>query len=291
MTGFNYVLTEQDGLGATITAFNPDAESPLVSANSAHPHFEDIVAGVKAGDPAVWGLFNVADGVMSKLRKVSDRVSWNGSEVLFDGDPIDSTLADQLSRAIREGKTANYVALAAFWEKLESNPEPHSKEQAYKFLASHQFQITADGDVVGFKGVRKLPDGRYTSIALSQVRGKPSAWVDGKAEPEMSVVTQHIGATVSMPRSEVVHDPHKHCARGLHVSTQSYARSYGDTVVEVQFNPAKLVSVPNDSGEKVRVHEYTIRREALTADNYGQSTVLVESADTVGWVGDVGAKV
>lgn len=291
MTAFNYVLTEQDGLGATITAFNPEAEQPLVTANSAHPHFEDIVAGVKAGDPNVWGLFNVADGVMSKLRKVSDRVSWNGSEVLFDGDPIDSTLADQLARAIREGKTANYVALAAFWEKLESNPVQHSKEQAYKFLASHQFQITADGDVVGFKGVHNDGKGGYRSGWSSQVRGKPSAWVDGVAEPELSTVRNPIGATVSMPRSEVVHDPKVHCARGLHVSTQDYARSYGDVVLEVQFNPAKLVSVPNDSGQKVRVHEYTIRRVALSSDNYGESTVLVESPDTVAWAGDVGTKV
>jgi hypothetical protein len=292
MTAFSYVLTNQDGLGATITAFNPDAEQPLVTANSAHPHFDEIVAGIQAGDPAVWDLFNVAEGMIAKFSKVTDRVSWNGSEVLFDGDPIHSVLADQLSRAIREGKTANYLALARFWERLQANPNDHSREQAYRFLAASAFQITADGLVVGFKGVTDNGDGTYSSTATSQVAGRPSAYVNGQPLPAMSKVKQRIGDEVSMPRSEVVHDPAKSCDRGLHVATYNYAKSYG-TVMEVHVDPADIVSVPNGEDEKVRACRYKVAGLARDLDSYGQSTVLQsESAvAAAGWQGDVGYKV
>lgn len=294
MTTFAFpaVLTTQDSR-STITAYDADSEQPVKTADSAHPHFEAIVQGLKDGDPAVWDLFDVAGGVMRKLRKITDRFSWNGAEVLFDGDVLHETLADQMNRAIEEGlPMPTVIALARFYEKLQANPVEHSREQAYKFLASHQFQITGDGNVVGFKGVYRTDvPGVYRSGWSSRVAGVPSAWVDGVAEPELSTVRNPVGATVSMPRSEVVHDPSVHCARGLHVSTQSYARGYGEVVLEVEFDPGKLVSVPNDSGEKVRVHEYTIRRVALGDDNYGDSTVLVESDVAVGWAGDVGTKV
>ena len=101
-------LTEQDGLGATVVAWNSDPKSSraLYQADSSHPHFDDILAGLRSGDPEVWGLFDIVGGVMAKLRTVTERISWNGAEVLVDGDPIHSTLSDQLARAIQVGRVA-----------------------------------------------------------------------------------------------------------------------------------------------------------------------------------------
>lgn len=275
-------LTTQDGK-STIVAFNATDDQPVKTADHHHPHFEAIVQGLKDGDPEVWDLFDVVGGVMKKLRKITDRFSWSGEELLYDGDPLHNALADQMSRAIREGLShETVVALGRFYENLQANPVEHSREQAYDFLAAHQFQITAEGNVIGFKGVYAQGDDSYLSWHSSEARGLPSAYVNGVPLPELERVKQSIGDVVSMPRSEVVHNPNQHCARGLHVATQDYAKGYGDTVMEVEFNPAKLVSVPGGAGgQKVRVHEYKVRR--IASDAYGTETVLVEGTASVGY--------
>lgn len=278
-------LTQGSGK-ASVTAFNALSSDPIYMADEYHPHWEEILEGLRVGDPEVWDLFDVASGVMARFQEVTDRVSYNGSDVLFDGDPIHSVLSEQLRRAIEDGNSDNYTALAKFWEKLESNPNDHSRAQAYEFLATHAFQITPDGDVVGYKGVRDNGNGSYSSTAKSMVHGKPSAFVNGKPEPELSYVTQKVGDVVSMPRSEVMHDPARSCERGLHVATHDYAQSYG-TVMEVHVNPRDIVSVPTvDRGEKVRVSKYKVARIAGQAPNQGP--VLRDETKTTRWVPDVG---
>lgn len=259
---FPVVLNEGDGK-AVVTAFNANSASPVFIADEFHPHWDAIIKGLREGDDNVWSLFDVAEGVVSRFKEITDRVSWNGSEILWDGSPVHSVLTEQLSRAIREGDARNYTAVAKFWEKLESNPNEHSRAQAYEFLAAHQFQITVDGDVVGYKGVTSVEGkpGVFRSTAKSQVAGKPSAYVNGVPQPELSYVEQKVGDIVTMPRDEVVHDPTQSCERGLHVATHSYAQSYGSrgAVLLVTMNPRDIVSVPDDArGEKVRVRRYEV---------------------------------
>lgn len=288
MSRFKFPASLSQGNGLeTITAFNAEAEDPVFVANSTHPRFKEIVSGLENGDPNVWELFDVAGGVMRRMHQVTDRVSWNGSEVLFDGDPIHTVLADQLGRVIESGNTDNYVALAKFWEKLESNPEPHSREQAYEFLAAHQFQITKDGDVVGYKGVSSDEGQGYLSSFSSSVEGKPSGYVNGNPVPQRSRIPQRVGDVVTMPRSEVAHDPSVACSRGLHVATRNYAQGYGNVVLEVHVNPMDIVSVPNDArGEKVRVCRYKVARVSQNNEDV-TGPVLEQSGEDV-WVGGVG---
>lgn len=279
------VTWPKDGV-ATLTAFNANAAEPIFMADAKHPHWDAILEGLQAGDDAVWSLFDVASGIMAQFEQITDRVSWNGSSVLWDGDPIHSILTDQLSRAIEDGNPENYTALAKFWEKLESNPNEHSREQAYDFLATHAFQITPEGDVVGYKGVARSGNkDEYYSGWASKVPGKPSAFVNGVAVPPLSYVPQKVSDVVTMPRSEVVHDPALACERGLHVATRSYAEGYG-IVLEVHVNPRDIVSVPTDGGgQKVRVCRYVVARVATESTPTGP--VLRESHDNV-WAGDVG---
>lgn len=291
MTEFKFpaVLNEGDsGTRAVLTAFNPESSTPVYIADEYHPHWSAILAGLRSGDPRVWALFDVATAVMSHFEAITDRVSYDGHNVLWDGDPVHSVLAEQLERAIRDGNPDNYRALALFWEKLESNPSDHSRKQAYDWLAAHKFQITPEGDIVGFKGVHRVGDDTYTSTARSQVRGKPSAYVNGKPQPELEVVTQKIGDIVTMPRSEVVHDPRESCRRGLHVATRGYAKSFGVAILEVHVNPRDIVSVPTDgSGEKVRACRYEVARVAVSESVMGTAPVLRENSQNV-WAGDVG---
>lgn len=290
MTALPHFYSSGMGGVAVINVFDKDAAQPIKTADSKHPHWAEIIALVEQGDESVFELFDVARGVMHKFHQVTDRVSWDGTNVLWDGDPVHSVLSDQLSRAIQDGDTRNYSALAKFWEKLESNPNAHSREQAYDFLAAHAFQITEDGDVVGFKGVTDNGDGTYSSWAASRVAGKPAAYVNGEALPPLVRVTQRVGDTVTMPRSEVVHDPNQACERGLHVATRDYAASYG-VVMEVHLNPRDICSVPSDAGgDKVRACRYVVAGVAQDESVYA-SPVLRKDTVTAGWQGDVGYRV
>lgn len=290
MTEFVFPASVTTGRGlATVTAFNVEAEEPVFVANENHPHWNAILDGLRQGNPEVWGLFDVATSVMRSFNQVTDRISWDGQDVLFDGDPIHSVLADQLVRAIQDGHPENYTALAKFWEKLESNPTEHSRQQAFDWLSCHQFQITPDGDVVGYKGVLDRRDGSYESAWASRVPDVPSAFVNGVPVPPLSRVPQKVGDVVTMPRSEVVHDPGQACERGLHVATRDYAGSYG-TVLEVHVNPRDIVSVPTDgNGAKVRACRYVVARVAV--EDTGDGPVLREFKTENVWAGDVGYKV
>lgn len=285
MNEFRFPATLSGGSGKqVVTAFNQDSNNPVYIADEFHPAFDQILEGLRTGDPNVWSLFEVGEGLVSKFKVVTERVSWNGHEVLWDGTPIHSVLAKQLERALKEGDERNYTAIAKFWEKLESNPDNNSRNQAYEFLACHQFQITDDGDVVGYKGVRDTGKGIYTSTWSSQVEGVPSGFVNGTPIPPLSTIPQKIGDVVTMPREQVSNDPNVLCSRGLHVSTQDYASSYGSKVLLVTFSPANICSVPNDAqGEKVRVWKYKVK--GLVPENNSGSVVLREEAAPQRWSG------
>jgi hypothetical protein len=276
-----------------VTAFRANAPEPIYTAHQSHPNFVKILDGLRRGDPSVWDLFDVAGGIMRRFQQVSERYSWNGSDVLFDGDPVDGPFADLLSRSLEEGNVENYTALAKFGEKVAQNPSEWSREQSFRFLSNHRFQITADGDVVAYKSVydtgRVDAQGRkvYESGYASKVKGKPSAFVNGVAVPELSKVPQSIGDVVTMPRSEVDEDPNRSCSRGLHVATVNYWGGFKPGVIEVHVNPRDFVAIPNAEDAKARVHRYYVSRVAVEPDS---STVLTD-APTYQWAGDVGYRV
>lgn len=287
---FRYV--QGDGV-ATVTAFDPSREQPILSANEYHPHFSTIVDLLQKGDTAAFGLFDVVNGVGYRLRQITERISYDGTDIRWDGDPVHTVLADQLKRALDAGES-NYEALARFWEKLESNPNDHSKKQAYRWLSTHDFKITPDGDVVGYKGVvgsDKGEESAFWSISSSNVPDAPSGYVNGVPVKPLSTIKQGIGDVVTMPRSEVKHDPNVHCHRGLHVGDWSYARSFArGAVLEVHVNPRDIVSVPNDAGyRKVRVCKYKVVR--VVTEEYKGGPIIKPAEVQESWGGDVSYKV
>jgi hypothetical protein len=289
MTGFPYDLVT-GGTVDTLVAFNANSASPLTKPiNSLHPNFDQILAGLRAGDPAVWDLFSVVDGVMSRFVSISDRYSWNGHDILFDGDPIEGPLANLLTRCLETGKTDDLFAVARFGENLAHNPNEHSREQAFGWLARYDFQITNEGYVVGYKGLQTTDDPEvFTSTWSSKVYGKPSGFVNGVPVPPLSVIPQRVGDSVTLPRGEVLHDPSVACSRGLHAATESYARGYGGIVGVVLINPRDIVSVPH-SGAKMRTAGYVLVSTDAQAVPHDQSVLSTEA--TSSWQGDVGYRV
>jgi len=279
---------EANGRG-NIVVLGPNG---ILMADSFHPHWHAIVDAVERGDERAYELFDVKHGLGRRLEMLSDRVSYNGEDVLFDGNVINTVLSDQIRRAFASGEH-DYMPLVRFWEKLETNPNEHSKEQAYRWLSTHDFKITEDGDVVAYKGVILTTSGEYTSISNSQEPDKPSGYVDGVPVAPCSRVTQKIGSVVTMPREEVKHDPAIACHRGLHVGDWSYAHGFArGAVLEVHVNPRDIVSVPNDSSSrKVRVCRYKV--VSVVTEEYSGGPVLrpasvAEEWTEVGYAPDYG---
>jgi hypothetical protein len=263
-----------------IVVFNPSQEPPIFEADSNHPHWQAIMTGLKNNDTSIFELFDVQGGMVKRLKVLSDRVEYDGRNILFDGDVINSALADQILRFIQQG-VGDYAPLVRFWEKLASNPNEHSRDQLYRWLKTHDFTITDNGDIVGYKGVIPVLEDRLERFE-SVHAGK--AHVDGK---EISGrIPNNPGSIVTMPRSEVMHNPRIGCHTGLHVGTWAYAQNFGHgAVLEVHVNPRDIVSIPTDcSDAKMRCCKYKVVQK-LGKHYDGKA---VRPAEDYAWSGDVG---
>lgn len=248
MSQVHYMLCEYDDQ-AVVTAFIPGAERPL-TADSTHPNFDRIVAGLKADDPEVVELFDASEAVSARFENLSERVAVLNGHVYFDGDEVDNTITRQIVRFLEED-VADWEPLVNFMENVASNPQEHSREQLYRWLETRNFTITPEGNFVAYKGVR-VTDGVPRSINAGP------GIVNG--EKVTGHLDNSIGNIVEIARSYVNHDPSQGCSTGLHVGTFDYAHSFGGgNTLKVTVNPRDVVSVPTDCGDqKVRVCRYQV---------------------------------
>ena len=239
---------------------NEDGESNIVVfvagstpqvASQSHPNYDRIVEGALAGDDSIIELFDIAATAAQKFSRLSERVTTANGRLYLDGEEVDNALSAQVLRFMDEG-VEDYKPLVAFFENVQANPNEHSREQLYEWLSRRDFTITADGMIVGYKGVDPQDDGTFLSISSGK------AIVDG--EVVTGRIPTNLGSIIEMPRSEVEWDPTVGCHTGLHVGTFDYASSFGrGAVLEVHVNPRDVVSVPTDSdAAKVRCCRYNI---------------------------------
>lgn len=239
-----------NGDDQNIVVFVP-GQSPK-AAHSSHPMFDAIVAGARAGDPAIIDLFDVSKAVESKFLSLSDRITVRNGSVYIDGDEADGTIVRQIVRFLDQG-VDDWQPLVAFIENLLGNENEHSVGMLYDWLeANGDFAIDAEGYIIGYKGVADKGDGTFTSINSGRaiVNGVE---VSGR-------IPQTVGDVVTMPRSEVQHDPSVGCHTGLHVGTYEYARNFAQgALLLVRVNPRDVVSVPTDcSAQKMRCCKYEV---------------------------------
>lgn len=243
-----YKLFEDEN-GGNITVLSPDGD--LLAAADTHPHWNKIVAGARSDDESIFDLFDLQRTVEKNFRKVTERVSVRNGTIYLDGDPVDNALTKKAIDFLNAGEE-DYLPLIKFFEKIQANPNDHSREQAYEWLSRHGFALDDDGNVVAYKSVQDLGDGVFRSGSSGH------AIVNGVEVN--GYVKQSVGDVVEMPRSEVQHDPSQGCHTGLHVGNFRFATEFGlGTVVLVSIDPRDIVSVPTDSNwEKVRVCRYKI---------------------------------
>ena len=91
------------------------------------------------------------------------------------------------------------------------------------------------------------------------------------------------GSNPTMPRSDVDDNINNGCSKGLHVGTLEYADNWAGPdgrVMEVEFNPANMVSVPHDCEyAKLRVTEYKVIKECFDRKLLDDTTVYKTNTD------------
>lgn len=253
MSPYPYTIVVAGDGRRVLTALLPDLDPITVPGD--HPNFDRINLELDSGSLSADEIAELADlsiTIATKFCRLSERVSVANGRVYFDGDEAHGAIVNHILRSLDESE--DVTPLVAFMENVAANPTEHSREQLYEWLNAHDFTITQDGLIVGYKGVTKSGDGSL----VSGFKGR--AIVDG--QPITGQIPNKVGSTIEMPRSEVAHDPAAACSRGLHVGVFDYAKSYArGAMLRVLVNPRDVVSVPTDAGgQKVRVCRYVVDR-------------------------------
>lgn len=205
--------------------------------NTDHPNYHEIASllSTTKGMVNVEELMDLIDTKKAIDIQSGGRIEIKDNDIYINGLPIPETLSKRLLDMISGGYTIE--PFVKFCENLMENPSMRSVEQLFAFLEYQGLPITEDGHFLAYKGVRKDFKDKWT----------------GK-------VDNSVGATVSMPRNQVLDDPNKHCGAGLHAGDLTYANGWAGTdgiLVLVKVNPKDAVSVPSD-GQKLRCCEYTV---------------------------------
>lgn len=218
-----------------------------------NPNWDKIVAAAQAKDPNVVNLIEPIKDVEIQFQRLSDRMTVRGRSLYWDGDPVDHALADQILRFLQQG--LDFEPLVKFYDKISQNPSQNSQKQLFQWLRKFKFTITADGDIVGYKGYRGVKNG-YESTSMGHAFVNDEEFGTEKAEKK--VIPCKDGDIVYMPRHEVADNPQADCSTGLHVGTPSYAKGFGNTRVAILINPRDVVSVPTIEAQKMRVCRYYV---------------------------------
>lgn len=254
-----FSLTE-DAKGKSLAIFFNNGDTDTIP--DTHVSFKAIIEKLLAGnapDEEIRELIQPLVTAARKLSALSERVSVDGKQVYFDGDPLAGELADVIKRMFEEGRSLDFKPLVNFLEKAATNPSRKSVDDLYRWIKKRDLVIDPDGDIVAYKGVAVGPDGTSLSIHSG------TAFVNG--EEVTGKIPNRPGTVISMPRNQVNGNEEVACSTGLHAGTYSYAMEFlrwnrENRLILVKINPRDVVSVPTDEQDrKMRVSRYTVLTE------------------------------
>jgi hypothetical protein len=255
-----------------------DGDGISAAVPSSHPRFAELVdylRGHTEHDPQhVRSLLDAGGALAARLRRLSERVTFDGTHLRFDGDVIDTSMSRHIVRMMRAGDE-NYARWVKFLENLAGNPSSLSRIHLFTWLDGRDFAITPDGHLLGYKGVRADEHNSSVMAGTALVNG---TWHHGH-------IPNPVGATIEMPRRQVTADRDAGCAAGLHVGTHAYATGFGQRLLLVAVNPRDVVSVPRDCQyQKLRCCRYTVlaasdRPSPVTTPSYGTDDLFPAEPD------------
>lgn len=204
-------------------------------------NYNAIKDALNSGDHS--SISSLLDTKTALETQTEGKVSCNGESVTYNGEVIENSATQKLLNLIADGYS-DITPWLKFIDKLMRNPSFSSREQAYKFLEHKGMPLTADGNVLGYKGVREDYKDKWS--------GKFS---------------NHVGAELSMERTQVDDNINHGCSAGFHVGSHEYADSWASSdgkLMLVEFSPEDIVSVPHDCQyAKLRVCKYRVVSECF----------------------------
>ena len=239
-----YTFVDNEGF-QVVTAF---IDGDLKTITSDHPYFDEVFNRLKVGnEEGLAELFDPAEKISRAFAKVSEQVAIKDGRVLFEGEEVRGLISDHILKFYDQG-LEDYAPIVKFLEKIKQNPQEESRNMAYDWILQAGLTINKDGDVIGYKGVRR----DFTSVNAGP------AIVNG--EEFNGHVPNDPGNVIEMPRASVTFDPNNSCASGLHVGTFDHARGFGSGghILELAVNPRDIVSVPSHDTTKMRVCRYRV---------------------------------
>lgn len=252
------VITSTNRTGTTLVIGDPETGVSRMLTDS-HPAFEDVADIVRTldNDTSMDEIVGLVDNIVSAklgstLRRLSDHITVDESNLYWDGERVDTVLSRHVLRMVRAGET-DYRPIIAFMERLSANPSQRARISAWAWLNAQDFTLTEDGMIVGYKAVRR--DG------FSIAKGNEVVLVDGVEH--RGSIPNRVGSLIEMDRDLIDTSRDVLCSVGLHVGTHAYAEWFGRAhqgiLVHVRVDPADIVSVPKDhDGFKMRVCRYRV---------------------------------
>jgi hypothetical protein len=243
--------SESEGAGATVI-FSDGTIQQISQDNANYGRVVQTLTSTPVDaidETALLELLIPALGVGKNLNRLSERVAFDGANILFDGDVVSDAIAEHILRIVKEGGNPDsYKALVAFMEKLYTNPSESSRNSLYDFIVRHNITIDPDGDFYAYKGVKADCGSVWEGFGI----------VDGVSMN--GSLPNKPGSILEIPRSKVNADNAIGCGTGLHAGTYAYAEGWARGVLLlVKINPRDVVSVPTCSAyQKLRTCRYKV---------------------------------
>jgi len=223
-----------------------DGKNTVLTTTASNPNWTKILAALKNQDQEK--LVNLMSVKNTVEAYTESNVVIEDGNVFFKGRQLHGLDVDRLLEFARNG--IPFLPLARFLEKKVNNPSFRSINEMYKFLEHREMTITPQGTVIGYKGVSD----NYYSI----MGNTATIMVSGETDSGGHILNT-VGADIRCDRSCVCDDYRQGCSPGLHIGSLSYAKGWGTRVMIVEFDPADVVSVPDDCEcQKLRACAYKV---------------------------------
>jgi hypothetical protein len=216
-----------------------DNGEPL-SVESSHPDYAEIIQNLALGN------YEEALHKIS-IKHMLEAVKIGGFEVtettlLFNGRKVESDLVNDILSMFKREEPIDHML--KFFENLMKSPSTHMYKHLWKLISNAGVTITPEGNVECFK----LVNNNFMDIRTGKISNR-------------------VGDTVTMRRSEVDDDFNNTCSHGLHVCARQYitdsnygnGQNGGNILVKVLVTPQDFVAIPPDyEFTKARTCGYTV---------------------------------
>lgn len=234
-----------------------------------NPRFDEICDRIENDDlDGITDLFEPEAAIRNAFAQLSADVAIENGVVLYRGESINDVLSDHIVKLWDADE--EFLPVVRFLERLHNNPNPNSVDRLWQWISDRHLKLTCDGKIVGYKGLTR------------ERKSKRAGYGDFRnGQPVEGHILHNPGDVIEKARDKVVFDVNIGCAEGLHVGDFSYANSWGEVVVEVEVDPADVVSVPEDDSRKMRVCRYRVRDivKEESKDFFVESWTAMQKAD------------